>query len=260
MLIEAAYREGERQGLAVWGEDEAGPYQTKPYPGRSWQPEGQPARQAHEYVRNGTAKLMTLFHPASGRVRVQGVRRTPNAVLHPWLKHELEAILATLPKASDGPGERADWRRWQAGLRQPITLPEHLPPLRLLLVLDNLTGHTTSAFVLWLFAHGILPLYTPLSGSWLNLTESVQRILVQRALAGQHPDTPQAIIDGLEQAATAWNRDPTPFAWGGKRAARRQRARERRHRLGGSGAYARRPLRRSRTLLAQWQQAMQTTH
>jgi hypothetical protein len=31
-----------------------------------------------------------------------------------------------------------------------------------------------------------------------------------------------------------WNADPTPFVWGGKRVARRQRARERRHRLGGS--------------------------
>jgi len=50
-----------------------------------------------------------------------------------------------------------------------ITLPECLPPLRMLLVLDNLTGHRTPAFVLWLFAHGVMPLYTPLGGSWLNL-------------------------------------------------------------------------------------------
>jgi len=28
-----------------------------------------------------------------------------------------------------------------------------------------------------LFEHGIMPLYTPLSGSWLNMTESIQRIL-----------------------------------------------------------------------------------
>ena len=55
-LIADAYTLGEQLGLAVWDQDEAGPYQTKPYPGASWQPSGQPIRQAHEYIRNGTAK------------------------------------------------------------------------------------------------------------------------------------------------------------------------------------------------------------
>ena len=32
-------------GLAVWTEDEAGPFQTVPHAGESWQPEGHPARQ-----------------------------------------------------------------------------------------------------------------------------------------------------------------------------------------------------------------------
>jgi hypothetical protein len=69
-----------------------------------------------------------------------------------------------------------------------FTLPQALPPLRLLLVLDNLAGHKTPDFVLWLVAHGIMPLYTPLAGSWLNMAESVQRILARRALAGQCPE------------------------------------------------------------------------
>ena len=56
--------------MAVWGEDEAGPFQTIPYPGQQWCPAGHPARYPHEHVRNGTAKLLTLFHPASGAVRV----------------------------------------------------------------------------------------------------------------------------------------------------------------------------------------------
>jgi hypothetical protein len=50
----------------------------------------------------------------------------------------------------------------------------------------------------------------------------------------------------LAEAVRGWNADPTPFVWGGKRAARRQRARERRHALGGSGAYTRQPIRRRR--------------
>jgi hypothetical protein len=121
-----------------------------------------------------------------------------------------------------------------------------LPPLRLLLVLDNLAGHLTPALVLWFFAHGIMPLYTPLGGSWLNMAESIQRILKRRALDGHHPKTPEEIIAWLEAAAGGWNRAPTPFIWGGKRQARRQRARQRRHAIGGSGACTQRPLRRRR--------------
>ena len=112
-----------------------------------------------------------------------------------------------------------------------------MPPLRLLLVLDNLAGHLTPTFVRWLFAHGIRPLYTPLGGSWLNMAESIQRILKRRALDGHYPRTPDEIITWLEEAARGWNRAPTPFFWGGKRQARRERARQRRHALGGSGAY-----------------------
>jgi hypothetical protein len=83
-----------------------------------------------------------------------------------------------------------------------------------------------------------------LSGSWLNLAESLQRLLARRALEGQRPQTPQQIIDLLEATAQGWNAAPTPFVWGGKRATRRARARERRHALGGSGACTLRPLRR----------------
>ena len=96
-MIEAAYTVGERLGLAVWGEDEAGPFQTVPYPGQQWRPEGQPARYPHERLREGTAKLLTLFHPATGAVRVRGVTSCRNAVLHAWLEAELTAILAALP-------------------------------------------------------------------------------------------------------------------------------------------------------------------
>ena len=232
----------------MWTEDEAGPYQTIPSPGYHWHPAGGPVRYPHEYVREGTAKQLTLFHPASGAVRVKGVRRCPNAVLHPWLEAELAAILAALPAPAEvlGPEEnRRRWERWQEGLTVRISLPADLPPRRMLLVLDNLTGHHTVDFVLWLFAHGVMPLYTPLGGSWLNMAESIQRILKRRALDGQHPRTPEDIIAWLEAVARGWNRAPPPFAWGGTRRARRERARRRRHRVGGSGAYTRRPLPRS---------------
>ena len=233
----------------MWTEDEAGPYPTHPYPSAHWQPVDTPVRHPHEYVRRGTAKQLTLFHPATGAVCVKGVRSGTNAVLHPWLETELARILAMLPTPTEALGvaeNRCRWERWQAGLAVRITLPEDLPPLRMLLVLDTLTGHRTPSFVLWLFAHGIMPLYTPLGGSWLNMAESIQRILKRRALDGHHPQTPEEIIGWLEASAEGWNRTPTPFVWGGKRQARRQRARQRRHALGGSGAYTEVPLHRRR--------------
>jgi len=239
----------------VWTQDEAGPFQTVPYPGGSWQPVGFPAHQPHEYVREGTAKLLTLFHPASGQVRVKGVTGCTNAVLHLWLQEALSAVLAArpAPAAPLSPQEhQAAWAVWQAGLGQPFTLPADLPPLRVLLVLDNLAGHKTPDLVVWLCEHGVMPLYTPLAGSWLNMAESIQRILKRRALDGAHPATPDAIIAALEATARGWNRDPTPFSWGGKRAARRARARQRRHALGGSGAQTHRPVRRRLARATQW--------
>jgi hypothetical protein len=253
-LIERAYREGTQLGLAIWNQDEAGPFATEPYEGSAWSPQGQPVRQLHEYLPNGTAKLLTLFHPASGEVRVKGATTCTNQVLHAWLREELGAVLAALPPAPSGDpaATRAAWAAWQAGLGRRFTLPEDLPPLRLLLVLDNLAGHKTPELVLWLCARGVMPLYTPLGGSWLNMAESIQRILKRRALEGTHPATPQGIIAALEATARGWNRDPTPFVWGGKRAARRDRARQRRHALGGSGAQTHRPIRRRSPRAMQW--------
>jgi DDE superfamily endonuclease len=218
-----------------------------PHPGTSWQPQAHPARHPHEYIRGGTTKILTLFHPASGQVRLQSAERCTNAVLHPWLRERLTAILAELPATpplQDPTVTRAAWQVWQAGLSLPFTLPEDLPPLRLLLVWDNLTGHKTPELVLWLCAHGIMPLYTPVGGSWLNMAESIQRVLKRRALAGQHPHSPAEIGRWFEQTARSWNAQPTPFVWNGKRRPRRRRCamEQIHHRVGGSGACTSHPL------------------
>jgi len=44
-------------------------------------------------------------------------------------------------------------------------------------------------------------LYTPLGGSWLNMAESMQRIVFQRGLAGQSPEPSPEIIMALEAVA-----------------------------------------------------------
>ena len=225
-------------------------FQTVPQPGGHWAPTG---KRPHEYMRAGTMKILTLFNPQTGQVRLQSARQSPNTVLHAWLKAELLAILAALPpldtSSLDAAANRTLWQAWQRGLSVRFTLPEELPPLRLLLVWDNLAGHKTPALVVWLCRHGIMPLYTPLGGSWLNMAESIQRILKRRALGGQHPQTPEQIGEWFGQTANAWNRHPTPFTWHGKRwQRRRSRTGDRRHRVGGSAAYANRPVPRRKAL------------
>lgn len=226
--------------MAQWCEDEAGPYQAIPQPGETWHPAGHPTTQPHEYVRGGTAKLLALFRPATGEVRAQGVLSAPNAVLHPWLKDQLSQVLAQLeahplPVRVPLPADHQlmqTWQHWWWSYERP----KPAPALRLILVWDNLAGHLSYDLVRWLLQHGILPLYTPLSSSWLNMAESLQRILHRRALAGQHPQSAHQLIDWLEQTVVGWNQQPTPFVWNGPRRRRRERARLRRHALGGSGA------------------------
>lgn len=178
-MIEQAYLLGELVGLPVWCEDEAGPYQAIPQPGASWNLSGEPATQPHEYFRGGTAKLLTLLHPATGEVRAQAVTQTTNAVLHPWLQEELSAVL---PPAAPPAGELSPvptgavegaapdaWHAWATWgwtpdrLAQYTTTPALL--VTLLLMLDNLKGHYTKDFVAWCLERGIALLYTPLGGS-----------------------------------------------------------------------------------------------
>ncbi len=138
--------------------------------------------------------------------------------------------MATLPPLPAGARPAA--AQWATWLGHPPREP--LPPLRLILIWDNLAGHTSWAMVRWLLAHGVMPLYTPLSGSWLNMAEAVQRIIVGRALAGEHPRSQAELIQWLEETVAGWNAAPTPFVWDGKRRERRVRARQRR--LGGAAA------------------------
>jgi hypothetical protein len=70
----------------------------------------------------------------------------------------------------------------------------------------------------------------------MSVAESVQRIIVRRALEGHHVYDVEILKQWLTDSIAGWNRHPTPFIWGGKRHARRDRAYARRHRLGGACA------------------------
>jgi hypothetical protein len=103
------------------------------------------------------------LRPATGEVRAQAVEHSTNAVLHPWLKGELEAILKQCPAA---PEVVPQGRRWQDWDIYPAAeqLDRFFPPVRVLLILDNLAGHKSYRLVQWCAEHGILLLWTPTAG------------------------------------------------------------------------------------------------
>lgn len=70
-----------------------------------------PEMQPHEYIRGGTAKILTVFRPKDGELRSQAVTRTTNSVIHPWLMGELEDILSGLPEPDDI--LLRDWSSWR---------------------------------------------------------------------------------------------------------------------------------------------------
>ncbi len=183
-------------------------------------------------MRGGTAKRLTRCRPAPGEVRATGVMHATTAVVHPWLPAEVRQVRAALPAASASevaPPVLAEWAPWRG--HAP---PEPLPPLRLILIWDNRAGHLSWAIVRWLLEHGVMPLDTPLGGSWLNMAASLHRSSVTRARAGHHPQSAAELIPWLAATVAGGNAAPPPFVWDGTRRERRTRARHRR--LGGSGA------------------------
>lgn len=83
------------------------------------------------------------------------------------------------------------WQHWWWSYERPKPAPER----RLIVIWDALAGHRSYHLVRWRRQHSIFSPYPPLSGSWLYLPESLQRILARRALVGPHPQTAQQVID-----------------------------------------------------------------
>ena len=113
-------------------------------------------------------------------------------------------------------------------IRGPFLATEQLdqmyPPLRMLLILDNLAGHDSQDLMSLCQESGIGLLYTPCAGSWLTMAELVQRIIIRRALEGHRIYDVEILKDWLIDTIEGWNRHPMPFLWGGKQHARRDRA------------------------------------
>ena len=142
---------------------------------------GQPERQTHNYIRNGTLDLFAALNVATGEV----IARCKQ-------KHRALDFVAFL-REIDHSVE---------------------PDLQVHVVLDNLSAHKAPAVHRWLLRHPRFHFhFTPTYSSWLNLVERFFGLLTEKALKrGSHTSIPQ-LRDAILAYVEAHNENGKPFKW-----------------------------------------------
>jgi transposase len=111
---------------------------------------GRDARREFEYVRHGTISLIAAMNVTTGEVITERIHRNDSAAFTAFL----------------------------AMLHQMIP-----PRLRIHLIMDNGSSHTSAATRAWLAAHPRFAVtYTPKHASWLNMVEQWLGVLTRRLL------------------------------------------------------------------------------
>jgi hypothetical protein len=155
---------------------------------------------------------------------------------------------------------RAAWKIWQDGLAERFSLPEALPPLRLLPVWDNLAGHKTPEMVGWLCQHGIMPLYTPLGGSWLNMPNQSNAVSSGAPWPDSIPTRPPKSALGSSRPHAPGTERQRPSSGMAGIGQRRRHHPGNGHLVAGSAARSPQPLPGRQPPYQQWQNSRQVTH
>jgi len=141
---------------------------------------GVPARQTHDYRRNGLTSLYAALEVASGTVVGECSARHTGA----------------------------DFLRFLNGLTREYRTRE------LHVVLDNSSTHKTPDVRTWLEAHPRVHFhFTPTGASWLNMVEAWFSLLTRKSVRRGSFDTVRALITHIQRYITHWNDHPTPFVW-----------------------------------------------
>jgi transposase len=141
---------------------------------------GLPARQTHDYQRNGLTSLYAALEVASGTV--VGECRT---------RHTGADFLRFLNILS---------RRYR-------TRSLHV-------ILDNSSTHKTPEVNAWLAAHPRVRFhFTPTGASWLNMVEAWFSILTRKSIRRGSFDTVRALVKHIQRYIDRWNENPTRFVW-----------------------------------------------
>jgi len=141
---------------------------------------GLPARQTHDYRRNGVTSLYAALEVATGRV-----------------------VGACTPRHTGTDFLRFLKRVARLYRRQALHI-----------ILDNSSTHSTPAVQAWLAAHPRVQFhFTPTGASWLNLVEAWFSILTRKSVRRGSFDTVPTLIRHIQRYIDHWNEHPTPFVW-----------------------------------------------
>jgi transposase len=142
---------------------------------------GVPARQTHDYIRNGTTNLYAALDVASGQVLAE---MTP--------RHRAE-----------------EFRRFLNLIESSV--PAHLD---VHLVLDNSSSHKAPSIQRWLVRHPRFTLhFTPTYSSWLNLVERWFAELTTKWIKRSAHRSVRDLVASIHTWISNWNDDPKPFVW-----------------------------------------------
>jgi transposase len=141
---------------------------------------GLPARQTHDYRRNGITSLYAALEIATGKV-----------VGHCSESHNGSDFLSFLRRLN----------RLYRGRELHI-------------VLDNSSTHSTPAVQAWLAEHPNVSLhFTPKGASWLNMVEAWFGVLTRKSVRRGSFDSVSALVRHIQAYIENWNANPTPFVW-----------------------------------------------
>ena len=142
---------------------------------------GQPERQTHNYIRNGTLDLFAALNVATGEVIARCKQQ-----------HRAQDFVAFLRELD----EKVD------------------PELQVHVVLDNLSTHKAPAVHRWLLRHERFHFhFTPTYSSWLNLVERFFGLLTDRALRRGSHTSIAALREAILAYVDAHNENDKPFKW-----------------------------------------------
>ncbi|HZT85281.1 MAG TPA: IS630 family transposase [Gaiellaceae bacterium] len=142
---------------------------------------GVPARQTHDYIRNGTTNLYAALDVASGRVISE---MTP--------RHRAEEFRRFLNLIDSS---------------VPADLDVHV-------VLDNSSTHKTPSIQRWLVRHPRFTFhFTPTYSSWLNLVERWFAELTTKWIKRGAHRSVRDLVASIRTWIGNWNDDPKPYVW-----------------------------------------------
>lgn len=140
---------------------------------------GLPARQTHDYKRNGLTSLYAALDVERGKVIGECSAR-----------HTASDFLRFLARVA---------RHYRGELH---------------VILDNSSTHKTPEVQAWLERHPRVHFhFTPTGASWLNMIEAWFSILTRKSIRRGSFDTVRALIRHIQAYIDHWNENPIPFVW-----------------------------------------------